>query len=306
MRRRLLLAGVLSLGVKTAKAAERVGLGFTTGESVSAFAAQDEGYFAQAGLDVDLSYIAMNSNMPAALLSGSLQVGSVTVPVFLQAVDNGIDLVALAGATSVGPANADNYALVVRSGVAYAHPADLLGKRVAVPGFGAIMHVLLVEWLRSKGVDPAGVHYVEATFVAMPDLLRAGSIDAALTIQPFTGRIADSGAGRFVGSFVDELPGPIAGLIYVATRNWAEARPDRAQAVQRAIQQGADYANTHPDAARTMIGRTTKMPADALARVPLPVSTPALGRDAFTWMIAVMRRQDLLHGGLDEGRLLLG
>jgi NitT/TauT family transport system substrate-binding protein len=303
--RRVVLAAPLALASGLARADTKLGLGFTTGDSISAFAAKDQGFFAKQGLDAGLTYIAMNSNVPAALVSGSLQIGSVTTTVFLQAVDNGIDLVALNGATSVGPVNANNYAVVVRTGVPYEKPADLIGKKVAVPGFGAIMNVLFVEWLHSQGVDPTKVPLVEATFIAMPDLLKAGTVDAVLSIDPFTSRMVGSGVGRFAASFVSNLPQDIQGLIYVAQRDWTQANAQAAHAVQSAITQGADYANTHPDQARQMIAAYTKIPMPILEKMHLPVSTPALGPDSFRWMIGVMQRQGLLHTQIDQSKLVL-
>ena len=307
MKRRTLLAAPLALAALTqrAHAAEKLGVGFTTGDSVASFAAQDQGYFSKTGLDASLSFIAMNSNVPASLVSDSLQIGSVTPTVFLQAVDNGIDLVAIAGGSSVGPSNKDNYALVVAPGFAYSKPADLVGKRVGVPGFGAIMHVLLIEWLHSHGVDPKGVTYVEATFTSMPDLLKSGALDAVLSIDPFTGRMVGSGIGRFAGSFVDNLPYSIPGLIYIATRAWTDAHPQAAQGARAAIGQGAAYANAHTDEARALITKYPHVPAEVMARMQPPLCTPDLPQNGFSWMIGVMRRQDLLQGKIDEARLIL-
>ena len=306
MQRRTLLAAPLALLPLAARADTPLGIGFTTPDSVSAFAAKDQGYFAKAGIAARLDYIAMNSNVPAALVSNSLQVGSVTTTVFLQAVDNGIDLVALCGATSIGPENANSYAVMVRNGVAYEKPQDLVGKRVAVPGFGAIMNVLFVEWLRSQGVDPAKVPLVEATFVAMPDLLKAGNVDAVLSIDPFTSRIAGMGVGRFATSFVSTMPRSIPGLIYVALRDWTSANTALAHAARAAITQGAAFANANPDAARAMIGTYTKIPAPVLEHMHVPVSTPDLDADSFAWMIGVMQAQGLLHSTIDQKKLVLG
>ncbi len=308
MRRSLLAAPLLAVpfgvpAVVRAQTAEKLGIGYTTGDSLSAFMAKDRGLFAAAGFDVTVSYIAMNSNMPAALMSHSLQVGAVTSTVFLQAVDNGIDLVALVGGTSVGPKNADTYGIVVRSGLEYTNPRDLIGKKVGVPGLGAIMHVLFVEWLRGKGIKAAEVTMVEATFPAMPDLLKAGTLDAVLSLELFTKRMASMGVGRFVGSFVDDLPAQVPGLIYVATRDWATANQAAARAVRTAITEGAAYGAAHPDEARVAIGSYTKLPPEVVAHLSLPDSTPALPADSFSWMIEVMRRQDLLHGAIDQAHL---
>ena len=53
----------------------------------------DKGFFDKRGLDVTLTRINLISNIPAALLSGSINVGMSTGPGFLQATEAGIDLV---------------------------------------------------------------------------------------------------------------------------------------------------------------------------------------------------------------------
>ena len=65
--------------------------------------ARDEGIFAKHGIDADVSLIAINTTIPPAIVSDSIQIGGPTAPVFLQAVDGGLDLVAVEGAASDGP-----------------------------------------------------------------------------------------------------------------------------------------------------------------------------------------------------------
>jgi NitT/TauT family transport system substrate-binding protein len=282
--------------------AETIAFGYTTGDSVSAFVAKDHGDFAREHLDVSLQYVAMNSNMPAALVSGSLQAASTTASVFLQAVDNGIDLVAIAGASDVGPQHSENMSILTRPGFMMQSPADLRGRKIGVPGFGAIMQVLLEEWLRTKGVDPAAPHYVEATFVSMGDLIRAGTVDAVITIEPFTSRIVAVGAQRY-GSFIDELPGQIPNLIYVTTRAWAEAHKDQVAGLRRALVAASEWGNAHPDEARAAIAAYTKVPMAVLQHIPPPVAAPSL-EEGFGWLAGVMRQQGLLHGAPEKTDLI--
>ena len=63
----------------------------------SVFVAAEEGYFKKRHLDVECKFIPLNSTIPAALQSDSLQIGGPTPSVFLQAVDGGLDLQAVAG-----------------------------------------------------------------------------------------------------------------------------------------------------------------------------------------------------------------
>src|SRR5947209_5632467 len=58
-----------------------------TTDCASAMVAHDEGIFAKHGLDVDMTLIGINTNIPPAIVSDSIQVGGPTETVFLQAVD---------------------------------------------------------------------------------------------------------------------------------------------------------------------------------------------------------------------------
>ena len=79
-----------------------------TSDCASAMVAVDEGIFKKHGLEVEMTPIGINSNIPAAILSNSIQIGGPTSTVFLQAVDGGLDLVAIAGASVMNPVSNGN------------------------------------------------------------------------------------------------------------------------------------------------------------------------------------------------------
>ena len=74
-----------------------------TSDCASAMVAVDQGMFAKHGLDAKMMLIGINSNIPAAIVSNSIQIGGPTESVFLQAVDGGLDLVAVEGASRMDP-----------------------------------------------------------------------------------------------------------------------------------------------------------------------------------------------------------
>ena len=69
-----------------------------TSDCASAMIATYDGIFAKHGIDADMTLIGINTNIPPAIASDSIQVGGPTSTVFLQAVDGGLDLVAISGA----------------------------------------------------------------------------------------------------------------------------------------------------------------------------------------------------------------
>src|SRR5437868_11020594 len=108
------VAAILILG--PAYAQTKIQIGCTaTSDCASAMVAVDEGIFKKHGLDAEMVPIGINSNIPAAILSGSIQIGGPTSTVFLQAADGGLDLVAVAGGTVMSPTSNANIAAFVRN-----------------------------------------------------------------------------------------------------------------------------------------------------------------------------------------------
>ena len=60
------------------------------------FVAKDKGFFEQHGLDVTLTKILLASNVPGALVAGSLDIGMGTPPMLLVTNESGLDFEAIA------------------------------------------------------------------------------------------------------------------------------------------------------------------------------------------------------------------
>src|SRR5712675_331198 len=126
-----------------AHAQTKIQIGCTaTSDCASAMVAVVEGTFKKHGLDAEMVLIGINSNIPAAILSNSIQIGGPTSTVFLQAADGGLDLVAVTGASMMNPTSNANIAAFARNGISIKEPRDFVGKKVGAPGLGAFLHVL--------------------------------------------------------------------------------------------------------------------------------------------------------------------
>jgi NitT/TauT family transport system substrate-binding protein len=96
-----------------------------TSDCASAMVARDEGIFARHRLDADVTLIGINTNIPPAIVSDSIQIAGPTSPVFLQAIDGGLDPVAVAGASVMDPEQSKTIAAVARTGVVIKEPKEL-------------------------------------------------------------------------------------------------------------------------------------------------------------------------------------
>ena len=116
----LLLASSLSVA-QTIK----VNVGYIpAGDWLPALVAKDKGFFEKRSLDVSLTKVAIISNIPAAIMSGSLHIGASTATVLVDAADAGLGLVAVAGGTRFVK-TPSIFSVVVRTGVKVESAKDL-------------------------------------------------------------------------------------------------------------------------------------------------------------------------------------
>lgn len=297
------LAFVFS-GPANAQTKLQIGCTATT-DCASAMVAVDQGLFKKQGLDVEMLLIGINSNIPAAILSNSIQIGGPTSTVFLQAADGGLDLVAVAGASVMNPVSNRNIAAFVRNGVNITEPKDFVGKKVGAPGLGAFLHVLFVKWLVEKGVDPRKVNFVEVTFPTMADIIKSGGVDAVLTAEPFVTRMLNAGLGSVGARYGAELNRSEPIIFYAAARDWAEKNPDTIRKFRAGIAEGADIVNVDRDKASASIAKFTKQPIELVKSTEPNKSEPDLKADQLAWWIDVMASQKMLQSKLDLNTLVL-
>ncbi len=300
MRRRHALAALgLSAATLPARAqGTRIVFGYTAvTDFASVFVAREEGYFSKRGLDVEPKFVPINSTIPAAVQSDSLQIGGPTPSVFLQSVDGGLDHVVVAGGGMTSK-TITGFGLVARAGSGIRNPADCVGKKIGVPGLGAFLHVSFRAWLKQSGVDYGKVQFIEASFPQHGDLLRGGSLDAVVTADPFMSRITDSGAGYVASYYSTFLPEGQPTIVYAARRDWVANNAAAAKAFREAIQEAAAFIVKPANDAkvRAAIGKYIKLPPEVLARMQISPPAPVINDKQLAYWVGLMKDQGMLKG----------
>lgn len=282
------------VGAGPVSAATPMAISYTaTPEFGAVFIAKEEGFFARRGLDVTLQLVPVSPNVPGAVMSGSVQLGGTTPPVLLQAVDSGLDLVAVAGG-GVYEKSSRGVGLVARTGLTVNTAADLAGRKIGVPGFNATIHLLVRKWLMDSGVDPKKVSFVEVSIPQMPDVLKGGSVDLVATAEPFVGRIVQAGIGNAVPAFSNSLATGFSSVLYIATRKWALAHPAEVQAFREAVREAIVFGNANRDKGYEDIGKYFKVPPPVLRATPWPNWVAGLDDAQLRFWVDTMRSQDML------------
>jgi NitT/TauT family transport system substrate-binding protein len=254
--------------------------------------AQDKGFFAKHGIEVALKPIPLNSQNPAALEAGEVDIAMPTASVLLQAVSETVK-------------TDSNFGIVVRPDSNIKTPADFVGKKVGVPGLNAFLHVMFREWLTMKGVDWKKVEFVETVFPQMEGILKAGSVDAVVAIQPFMARIIGSKTGELMSHFIRDMPAGMSITVFASKKAWADKNQDAIKAYRAGFDEGSAYAHAHPDEARATVAKFLKLPPPAVAAVTIPKFDSKLSETNLAPWVSIMKSQGMIRGDVNLKNIIV-
>lgn len=240
-----------SLATATSANPVKVNIGYATAaDYLPAFVSKENGCFAQNGIDAQFTRIPVTTNMPAAIIADTLQIGANTATLFLPAVENGLDLVAVAGGTHLLKGN-ETLSLVTSKALTVKSGKDLVGKRIGVPGINSVADVVFRKWLKNEGVNPGQVTIVETPFPQMKDLIKAGTIDGAIAVEPIRSSIVNDGVGQRAQVEYHSAVMPKSILAFwTASRKWADKNPQAVAGFQKCLKDGIAWIAANPDQAK--------------------------------------------------------
>lgn len=265
------------------------------GDCLQYYVAEEEGYFAAEGLAVAGAAMKGGAVIAPAVEGGELAIGwSNTVSIIL-AHAKGFDFAFLApGAEGVAGAN-DVHALLVPADSPITSVAGLAGKTVAVNTLGNINEAAMRALAQKAGIAPESIRLVEVPFPDMAGAMAKGSVQAALTLEPFVTDAVSRGAAKILA------PSPHAafGSPYLiggwfAKKAWIKAHPAQAAAFARAVAKAAAFIAANPDKARQILSQRTKLAPELAAKIVLPRFPQTLDPQALSGVIDVSARFGLL------------
>jgi NitT/TauT family transport system substrate-binding protein len=213
------------------------------------YVAKDKGLFDKHNIDATLTRLPVVTNIPPAIVSGSIQIGMTTVPVLLQAVDGGLDFVIIAGAAHHTKAS-PFISLLARKDMRIEKPGDLAGKKVGVPGINSVIDVMLRKWLINNKVPLKQVTFIEAPLPQLPDLLKVGTVDLVAIVEPFRSRITTGDIGYIAGEYFGEVDPDVLVSAWIATGDWAKKNPETIKGFRAAVDEGLAFIRANPEQAK--------------------------------------------------------
>lgn len=295
-----LAALVAFAAVTPVRAAEKVIFGyFPVADLLMAFIAKDQGYFAAHGIDASLQLMTSNATaIPSALVGNTIQVGGTTLPVVLQADDNGLDIKAIAGSGSYVP-GVHLSGIVVPADSPAQTAKDLEGKTVGVTGLNNMVHIIVTKWFADHGADPKQIHFVEIQIQQTPDLIKSKQVDAAVAFEPFLSRIVSSGAGRAFGYPTDFIPKGTADMIWAVAGDYAAAHPAVVREIRAALDDALAFHDAHPDQDEATLERYIPVPPAVLKTIPRSTYINGISASQVGYWSELMSAQKLLNKSAD-------
>ncbi|HEV7367875.1 ABC transporter substrate-binding protein [Arenibaculum sp.] len=245
--------------------------------------AEDQGFYAERGLEIEELRAASSPALLQAVASGSVEAGVSLGDLVVRAVDQGAPIV-------ISGAILEKTILRLVGGPGIDSAADLSGKVVTAGGVTGGTANLLLYQLQKAGVKAGDVQMVALTnsrdrVVALGN----GQVSGALLIAPFDTIAMNDGM-----AVLDVYTEPYVQTPLILNKDWAAQNPDTAADLTQALQEAsnwiyepanrekavailADYTGVEPDVAEASyrfiieeqqaIGRNLEMPDAALQNI---------------------------------------
>jgi ABC-type nitrate/sulfonate/bicarbonate transport system substrate-binding protein len=253
------ILGTLAASTLPARAQPRarIRIGVVPAEtSAQAFYAKEMGFFAKAGLDVDIHVFSSASLITSAVASNSIDVGWSSLVKIITAHARQIRLVAIAPA-SLYLSAAPNGAIFVAANSHVRSAKDLNNTVFAVTELGTISEYGSRAWIDRNGGSSASVLFAGMEDSTMFDALDHGLVDAAYFTEPSLG-IAKK-RERFLaypyGSFAKDF---LFGTWFTMSQ-WAKDYPDLVAKFSTAIREAGLWANANRSKSAEILAKVTKV-----------------------------------------------
>jgi putative hydroxymethylpyrimidine transport system substrate-binding protein len=222
---------------------------FQNANHVGAYEALDKGYFEDEGLTVTIEPPADPAAILGLVVSGDSDFAFYYQPDLLQARQEGIPVVAVAGIVQ-RPLN--SIMALKSSGIET--PGDLVGKKVGTPGL-PWNEAMLTTMLEADGASFDDVEYIDVGWAASQALM-AGTVDAIIGVYwTYESIIMDNEGHETTVIMPDDWNVPsYYELVLVTSEETAKDRPDMVESFVKAFNKGYAQAADDPQGSvETMI-----------------------------------------------------
>lgn len=208
------------------------------------FYAKDLGLFAKAGLtNVTVNRLNSPGAAAAAVVGGTLTVGTLSMPSFVVARAKGLPIVIIAPASLYNSAKPTTGIIVLQDSPIKT-AAHLNGKTIATRDIENLSYYGTLDWIDKNGGNSKTVKWIEMDDPLIMPGMRAHHVDAGVVSEPVFDDALHAGA-RLLGACDDAIGSHFLIACYFTTADYARAHPDIVRKIGQVIVQAGVWANKH-------------------------------------------------------------
>jgi len=261
--------------------------------------ADKKGMFTKNNVSVKWNISQVPISDSIATLGRQFDVTMGTQPALVAAVGQGIPIVVISGG-ALDTKKVQTADIIARKASGISTFRQLQGKTVGTLTLTGNIHFSLLNILHKENVDVKTIRWVTGTVPQLPDLLKAGRVDAIEEIEPFATSAVAAGGVSLGDPFRSVGDRAYIG-IWLSQRQWADQHKDLVLRFNKAMSEAATWIEKNPDAAKQILSSYTGLKGPVLDRVPIPefhFSTTATdlrsqqGHDLRAWIDILKRTSD--------------
>jgi ABC-type nitrate/sulfonate/bicarbonate transport system substrate-binding protein len=212
----------------------------TTASQAAFYVGAKKGIFEKYGFDVEVKSLATGVQANQALAAGQVDWSGGGVESTVVAWANKLPFKAY----SMYAKGGDSYGVLVRKSANINSPADLKGKKVAVPQ-GTAPAQGLSQLMQQAGLPSDSVNRVNATYGNMGPMLVQGAVDAMIGLEPFLTLTEEKMAGE--GQMLMRLGKLVqGGGLFLISNAWAEKNPTKVADAVAALWESQQWVRNNP------------------------------------------------------------
>jgi NitT/TauT family transport system substrate-binding protein len=210
--------------------------------------AKDMGFFAKAGIDVDIQSVQSGSAIASGVASNATDIGFASLVPLAIAHTKKIPFV-LVAAGSVWTPGAKNSGLFVAPNSPFKTGKDFNGKTLSTAGLGTLTEYATRAWIDQNGGDQSTVKFVEMGYSVMPAALSSGRVDGALMNEPYFSLAKKT--EHLLGYPYDAVAKDFLIAGWFTTAQWAKDNPDLLDRFILVMRETAQWANKKENQAKS-------------------------------------------------------
>lgn len=235
----ILIAAIVAFG-SFGGSTDKVSIGYLPSDHDSAlFVANASGMYKDAGIEVELHEYNNGGDLMSAMASGKVDVGYVGITPVLSSIQKGVPVKIVAGAQTEGSG-------LIASNSNIHSITDLQGKKVATPGEASIQNMLLKYEMKNNGMDASSIESPGMKVASMNDAIKTGSLDAALTYEPFVSIATELNNATLVKKSGDIYPNHPCCVVAVSDK-FIKEKPDTVAKIVDIHKQATEKLRNNPE-----------------------------------------------------------